>query len=170
MNNWYAVYTQPRWEVKVANSLTKNKVENYCPLNKIIHQENDRSKIIRVPLFDSYVFVKTNENELCYLKKVKGIINVVYWLEKPAVIKNAEIEIIKSFLSEHTNIELRKTEVNRNEREEINEPLIKEKDNSILSENKVKLVLPSLGYTLVAEGDKSNIILIKSSNHHKVVK
>ena len=32
---WYAVYTRPRWEKKVAEILTRRKIENYCPINKV---------------------------------------------------------------------------------------------------------------------------------------
>ena len=33
--NWYAVYTKSRCEKKVSASLTKKKIENYCPLNRV---------------------------------------------------------------------------------------------------------------------------------------
>ncbi len=31
---WYAVYTRPRWEKKVSESLKKMKIVDYCPLMK----------------------------------------------------------------------------------------------------------------------------------------
>jgi hypothetical protein len=48
---WYAVYTRPRWEKKVAEILTDKKIENYCPLNKVVRQWSDRKKIVHEPLF-----------------------------------------------------------------------------------------------------------------------
>ncbi|RYZ19047.1 MAG: antitermination protein NusG, partial [Chitinophagaceae bacterium] len=33
---WYAIYTKPRWEKKVAELLTRKGIENYCPLNKVV--------------------------------------------------------------------------------------------------------------------------------------
>jgi hypothetical protein len=44
--NWFAVYTKPRWEKKVAKILTTKGIENYCPLNKVQRQWSDRKKTI----------------------------------------------------------------------------------------------------------------------------
>lgn len=40
--------------------------------------------------------------------KTDGIMNFVYWLGKPAVIKDLEIDMIRRFLNEHTNVSLEK--------------------------------------------------------------
>src|SRR6476619_2013170 len=98
---WYAVYTRPRWEKKVAEILSRKKIENYCPLNKLLRQWSDRKKIVFEPLFTSYVFVKAAEKEHSEIRKIDGIINFVYWINKPAIIRNEEIESIKEFLKEY---------------------------------------------------------------------
>src|SRR4029077_16112 len=95
---WFAVYTRPRWEKKVAEILTRKKVENYCPLNKVLRQWSDRKKIVHEPLFTSYVFVRVSESEIMSLKRINGVTNLVYWLGKPAIIRDSEIETIKMFL------------------------------------------------------------------------
>src|SRR5215211_7314686 len=107
---WYAVYTRPKWEKKVAESLTRIEIENYCPLNKVMRRWSDRNKIVHEPLFTSYVFVRTTEKEHLQLKQTDGVLNLVHWLGKPAVIKDSEIEIIKKFLQEHMNVRLESTE------------------------------------------------------------
>ena len=94
---WYAVYTRPRWEKKVSDILTRRKIENYCPLNKVVRQWSDRKKVLHEPLFTSYVFVRISEPELNSLKQTVGVINLVYWLGKPAVIRDPEVEMIKRF-------------------------------------------------------------------------
>src|SRR4051812_47816627 len=98
---WYAVYTRPRWEKKVAEILSSKKIENYCPLNKVVRQWSDRKKIVHEPLFTSYVFVHVEDGKLGKLRQIDGIINMVYWLGKPAVIRDVEIETIKRFLNDH---------------------------------------------------------------------
>ena len=92
---WFAVYTRPRCEKKVAEILTRKKIENYCPINKVFRQWSDRKKVVYEPLFTSYVFVRISEREITSLKQSNGIINLVYWLGKPAVIHDSEIEVIK---------------------------------------------------------------------------
>ncbi|MES2849378.1 MAG: UpxY family transcription antiterminator, partial [Bacteroidota bacterium] len=111
---WYAVYTKPRWEKKVASLLSEKGIENYCPLNKVIKQWSDRRKVILEPVFKSYVFVKIDEANKWDLKKINGILNFVYWLGKPAIIKSAEIENIDSVINSYYDLKLEKTVVNPN--------------------------------------------------------
>src|ERR1700712_1703924 len=91
---WYAVYTKPRWEKKVAGILEENGIEYYCPLNKVVKQWSDRKKVVMEPIFKSYVFVRVPEKEKWDLRKIVGIINFVYWLGKPARIKDDDIHTI----------------------------------------------------------------------------
>src|SRR5579871_5196320 len=104
--NWYAIYTRPRWEKKVARTLEEKGIENYCPLNKVVKQWSDRKKVILEPVFKSYVFVRIGDDKKWELKKINGIVNFVYWLGKPAHIRDSEIINIKKFLNEFSNIEL----------------------------------------------------------------
>jgi transcription antitermination factor NusG len=150
---WYALYTRPRWEKKVADLLERKKVEVYCPLNKVHRQWADRRKMILEPLFPSYVFVYISEEEHRGMIETDGVINFVYWMDKPAVIRNEEIETIKKFLHEYDYVTLEKTEVNLNDQVRIiNGPLMMWEGNVVeIRTNTVKITLPSLGQTLVAE-------------------
>ncbi len=157
--HWYAVYTRPRWEKKVAELLSKKNIDNYCPLNKVKRQWSDRKKIVYEPLFTSYVFVNIDDAERTPTRQTDGILNFVYWLGKPAVIKNEEIELIKRFLNEYENVRVEKTEVNCNDKVRIlNGPLMLREGEVVEVRNKtVKVMLPSIGYNLIAEIEKANI-------------
>ena len=159
---WYAVYTRPRWEKKVAELLAKKKIENYCPLNKVRKQWSDRQKIVLEPLFTSYVFVRVSEAEHLPLRQTTGIINMVYWLGKPAVIRDAEIDIIKRFLNDHSYVQLERTRVNVNDIVRvINGPLMEHQGQVVAVKNKtVKIILPSLGYIMSAEVETANVEII----------
>ena len=159
---WYAVYTKARWEKKIAEILTHKKIENYCPLNKVVHQWSDRKKIVLEPLFTSYVFVKATEKMHSEIRKVSGVINFVYWLSKPAIIRNEEIDCIKNFLSDYNNVRLEKTRVSINDTVRvIKGPLMEYEGNVIAVKSKtVKIALPTLGYMMIAEVDKTSIKLV----------
>jgi transcription antitermination factor NusG len=159
---WYALYTRPRWEKKVADLLTRKKIENYCPVNRVYRQWSDRKKIVLEPLFTSYVFVNIDETEQLPVRTTDGVINFVYWLSKPAVIRNEEIETIKRFLNEHNNIQLEKIPVKLNDTVQIiGGPLMDQRGQVITIKNKtIKISLPSLGYLMVAEVETSNVELI----------
>lgn len=156
---WYAVYTKPRWEKKVAGLLTRKNIENYCPLNKVQKQWSDRKKIVMEPLFQSYVFVNVSSTEQLMVRETSGVLNFVYWLQKPAMIREEEIDVIKRFLNEYHNVQIEKSTVNLNDKVRIvGGPLMMREGNVLEIKNKtVKVLLPTMGYTLVAEIEKSNI-------------
>ncbi len=118
-DSWYAVYTRPRWEKKVAELLAKKRIEHYCPLNKVLKQWSDRKKIVEEPLFSSYVFVRIADADKWRIKEIDGILNYVYWLGKPAQIPNHEIETIKRFLNEHENVQVRSKALKANDQVKI---------------------------------------------------
>lgn len=158
-SKWYAVYTKPRWEKKVAEILTRKHIENYCPLNKVQRQWSDRKKIVMEPLFQSYVFVKISPDLSSVVRETSGVLNFVYWLQKPAVIRDEEIDVIKRFMNEYHNIQLERATVNLNDKVRIiGGPLMMREGNVLeVKHRTVKVLLPSLGYTLVAEIQKMNL-------------
>ena len=164
--NWYAVYTKPRWEKKIAEVLSKKNFENYCPLNRVQRQWHDRKKIIYEPLFTSYVFVRAEEKQQTEIKNVDGIINLVYWLKKPAIISNEEIDTIKMFLNDYGTVHLEKAEVNINDKVRILSGPLMNQEGSIISVGGklAKVSLPSLGYMMVAHVEKQNVKVIISKN------
>jgi transcription antitermination factor NusG len=165
--HWYAVYTKPRWEKKVAETMTKHSIENYCPLNKVLRQWHDRKKIVHEPLFTSYVFVRVEENRLNELRRIAGVLNLVYWLQKPAVIREEEITMIKKFMNQYTDVQLEKTLVSVNDIVRvINGPLMEQEGNVLAVRNRtVRISLPSLGYIMVAEVERQNIeVIVKQTN------
>ena len=103
---WYAVYTRPRWEKKVAALLLEKGIEHYCPINKVVKQWSDRKKVVFEPLFKGYVFVNLEDAKKWDVKKVSGILNFVYWLGKPAQIRDEEINIIRKFLNEFDDVQV----------------------------------------------------------------
>lgn len=97
---WYAVYTKPRWEKKIDSILIRKGIESWCPLQKTERQWSDRKKIIEDPLFKSYVFVHIDDTERARVLMTDGILNFVYYLGKPAVIRDEEVDNIKKYLAE----------------------------------------------------------------------
>jgi transcription antitermination factor NusG len=164
-NNWYVLYTKSRCEKKVADFLSKRNVENYCPLNRVYRQWSDRKKIVTEPLFNSYVFIHACEAELNTIKKLtSNIVNVVYWLGKPAIIRNEEIEQIRYFLNEYSNVTIEKQPVRMNEMVRIIKGPFRNLEGTVaaIKNNMLVLFLPTLGYKMMAEVNSSNIEIL----HH----
>lgn len=160
---WYAVYTKPRWEKKVAAILTRKGIENYCPLNKVLKQWHDRKKMVEEPLFTSYVFVCISPSAVAEVKKTDGVLNFVYWLGKPAVIRQEEILSIKSFLGHYKQVSLEKTSIRTDDRVQIiHGPLLHHEGTVVEVHRKtIKVLLPTLGYALTAQVEKEHVVVLE---------
>lgn len=159
---WYAIYTKPRWEKKVTETLKGTGINAYCPINTVVRQWSDRKKVVQEPLFTSYVFVRVREDQISFTKKVNGVLNYVYWLGKPAVIRDEEIEAIEEFLSTHKNVKLEKASFSMNETIRITSGSLINKEGKVVAikNNTIKIALPSLGYVLYAEVTKSDVVKV----------
>jgi transcription antitermination factor NusG len=159
--HWYAVYTRPRWEKKVFRLLCDKGIEAYCPLNRVRKKWSDRIKWVEEPLFKSYVFVKIGENETMQVRMISGIVNFVYWLGKPAIVKNKEIEDIRKFLNEHDEVEAVPLDLKAESLIRIRQGALMDKKGKVVKvfNNKVRVVIESIGYSLVATIDRANVSL-----------
>lgn len=159
--NWYAVYTKPQSEKKVAASLTKKKLEVLVPMVYTKTKTFRRNKFVFEPLFKSIVFVYATQTETQILKQTGGVINLLYWLGKPAVIDSSEINAIREFTENYRNIRLEPTSVNNEEEvNNYNGSSISIEGKLYAVKNKVvKVKLPSLGYYLTAELEEESIFV-----------
>lgn len=159
---WYAVHTRPRWEKKVALLLQERGIENYCPLNKVVRQWSDRKKTILEPLFKGYVFVKVQEPAKWELLTVNGIVNYVYWLGKPARIRESEIDTIRRFLHEFEDIEVAENDMKVNKTVQVKQGVLMNYRGIVLElhGNRAKVRIESMGIQLSAYFDKKNLELV----------
>lgn len=149
--NWYVLYTRPQCEKKVAALLTKKRLEYFIPQVCVQEQKTWRNKALFRPLFKSYVFVHVTAEQAALLAHADGVINLLHWLGKPAVINEAEINDIKEFTNGYQHINLEKLAVNSDVKEgSIYRSLYEMEGNVIAVQNKaIKINLPSLGYAMV---------------------
>lgn len=159
--NWYAVYTKPRWEKKVYGRLIGKEIEAYCPLNKVRKKWSDRVKWVEEPLFKSYVFVRVSESGLPDVRLVNGVVNFVYWLGKPAMVKDSEIEIVRKFLNEYNDVIAIPLGLQADSKITIRQGALMNKTATVIKvlKNKVQVRLESIGFSLVAVIDRSNVVI-----------
>ena len=153
LRNWYAVYTKPEKEKIVSSIFIKKGFECFCPMINTIKGKSNNKKAVYEPLFISYVFVYLSEADISTVKSIPGVVNVLYWKSKPAIIKSPEIEAIRNFTTNYINIKLIKATVNMNEGIRVkDDPTFSFNDNLVsVKYQTVKVNLPSLGYTMIAE-------------------
>lgn len=143
---WYAVYTKPRWEKKVAAALCQQGVEAYCPLNRVVKQWSDRKKTVELPLFTSYVFVCAEEGQKEVIRRTAGVINFVYWNGKPALLRDEEIAAVREFVEKYQNIALEPLELREGSTIQIPEGIFKGQTGEVLrvEKKRVEIILHPL--------------------------
>jgi transcription antitermination factor NusG len=76
---WFAVQTRPRHEKKVSAELHEKGVSAFLPLVSRTRQWSDRSRVVEMPLFPQYVFVRiaqTLQTRVSVLR-TNGVMNFV---------------------------------------------------------------------------------------------
>jgi transcription antitermination factor NusG len=149
MKRWYVAYTKLGHEKKVTEILGRKKVENYCPLNTITHLWSDQ--VVRACLFKSNIFIRVCESELERLYHTDGVINIVHRLGKPAVINDSEIDSIKQFLKQFSNVKLEKISMDLKQGTPLT--VVPGNGDDQLQEQKqpARVILPAMGYILHSE-------------------
>ena len=99
MKKWFILYTKPNQEIKVADQLKGMNIKSFCPTVTIIKNYSDRKKKILKPLLPSYVFVNIEEAKRNDVFSAFGIVRYMFWLGKPAIVRESEIELMKQYLS-----------------------------------------------------------------------
>jgi transcription antitermination factor NusG len=101
--NWYAVQTRARHEKAVAYRLCERGVTTFLPTVREVHRWNDRKKIVDIPLFSCYLFVKlmpSNQERQRVLRteSVLGLVGDLHGMGTP--IPNEQIDAVRILVNE----------------------------------------------------------------------
>ena len=159
IKNWYALYTKPKHEKKALERLANRGYEVYCPMINTIKQWSDRKKKISVPLIPSYIFIKVSEIERSLVLNDPSILNYIFWLGKPAIIRNEEIDRLKGLISNEIIQEFEIRHLKVGEKININKGFLIEKNATIkkVTNNHVYTELKELGVVIILK--KTDLIL-----------
>lgn len=102
---WYALYTRHQHEKTVAHILTNKGFETLLPLYAVTRRWKDRSKLLYLPLFPCYVFLKGGLERRRDIMTTPGIHSLVCNAGKPAAIAPAEIRAIRQAVESGCRLE-----------------------------------------------------------------
>jgi len=88
---WYALYTAPRAEKKVAERFTESGIEHYLPIQKVMRKWSDRMKEVEVPVVNGYIFVYISELQFKAVLNTYGAIQFVREFGKPVPIPDKQL-------------------------------------------------------------------------------
>jgi transcription antitermination factor NusG len=92
---WWVLYTRHQHEKTVAEMLSAKGFEVFLPLYESIRRWKDRSKMLTLPLFPCYVFVRGGLNRRLQVVTTPGIHMILFHGEQVAIIPESEIQAIR---------------------------------------------------------------------------
>ncbi|MDN3668137.1 UpxY family transcription antiterminator [Echinicola jeungdonensis] len=117
--HWFVMYTAPRAEKKVAQRLREKNVEVFLPMITEIRQWSDRKKKVERPLFNGYLFVKTDKARLWESLQVQGAVKFVNFSGDHAIVRQQEIDAIQRIITTGVAVEVETTEIEEGEQVKI---------------------------------------------------
>ena len=150
-SKWHVLYTKPRHEIKALERLAQKGFEVYCPMKTTLKQWSDRKKKVSAPLLPSYIFTKITEKKRAIPLTDPSVLNYIFWLGKPAIVRDSEIDTLKGIINKEKVQEFEIIKLKTGDKIEIKKGLIKSKNAIIrtVSNNYVTAELKELGMTIV---------------------
>ena len=136
---WYVAYTHSRSEKKVQNYFEDIlKLESYLPLVNVKRQWSDRVKWVELPLFTSYVFVKTTADNLHELANVFGVARFLSFEGRFAAVRDEEIDLIKKILKDGEEVSVEPRRFIRGQKVIVTEGAFEGLEGTLMTEHNTK--------------------------------
>jgi transcription antitermination factor NusG len=94
-HHWWAIYTRHQHEKVVADVLSAKGFQVFLPLYDSIRRWKDRQKLLSLPLFPCYVFVRGGLNRPFQILSTPGVHMALTHGDRIAVIPEKEIDAIR---------------------------------------------------------------------------
>jgi transcription antitermination factor NusG len=102
---WWVLYTRHQHEKAVAEMLSAKDFEVFLPLYESMRRWKDRSKMLTLPLFPCYVFVRGGLNRRLQVVTTPGIHMILFHGEHVATVPETEILAIRKAVEGHFRVE-----------------------------------------------------------------
>lgn len=103
--NWYALYTKHQHEKTAFESLSKKGFEVLLPLYKTKRKWKDRTKIVFLPVFPCYLFLRANLVRKLEILKTPGIFWFVENGGSACEVPEQDIEAIRKITAGYAQVE-----------------------------------------------------------------
>lgn len=95
--HWFALLTRSNFEQMVFDQITRKKMAAFLPKTKKLSRRKNRKKVIEVPLFPGYLFVKSSMDPACQLKVLKtlGVVRFLGSQQGPIPVPETQIHSLQ---------------------------------------------------------------------------
>lgn len=104
-SSWWAIYTRHQHEKVVADTLSSKGFDVFLPLYESLRRWKDRQKLISLPLFPCYVFVRGGSGHRLPILTTPGVYMILSRGEQVAVIPDEEIRAIRQTVEGNFRVE-----------------------------------------------------------------
>jgi len=106
VERWYVAFTRPRHEKGAARWLEGLDVEVYLPLQRKVRRYRSRKKVVDLPLFPRYLFVRTTLEPAHHIQilRTPGVLGLVSFNGTPQPVEDTEIESLKILVSNGSHL------------------------------------------------------------------
>jgi len=102
---WWALYTRHQHEKAVAEMLVAKGFDIFLPLYESTRRWKDRRKVISLPLFPCYVFVRGGLDRRLHVVATPGVHMVLRRGDQVAIVPDREIEAIQRAVTSSLQVE-----------------------------------------------------------------
>jgi len=102
---WYALYTAPRHEKRLAQQIQQRSISCFLPLYRSLRRWKDRRKALDLALFPGYIFVRIGLQSRLQVLQLPGAVRIVTFNGQPAALPDNEIEALRNRLASSAKIE-----------------------------------------------------------------
>jgi transcription antitermination factor NusG len=102
---WHAVYTKHQHERKASELLRGKGFEVFLPLYRTEHRWKDRTKVVSLPLFPGYLFLRTSFDRKLEILQTPGVFWLVESGGRPCAIPDSEIEAVRKITQSSAKVE-----------------------------------------------------------------
>jgi transcription antitermination factor NusG len=102
---WYALYTFPNFEKRVASDLESREIESFLPLYSSLRRWKDRRIRLTFPLFPGYVFVRIALQNRLRVLQIPNVVRLIGFGGSPTPLPDVDVEILRSGLGSNLQAE-----------------------------------------------------------------
>ena len=103
--SWWALYTRHQHEKVVADLLSAKGFETFLPLYNSVRNWKDRRKVLSLPLFPCYVFVRSSMERKLQVLSTPGVHMVLSRGDKVANVPESEILAVRRAVDGYFDVE-----------------------------------------------------------------
>lgn len=164
--NWKVLYVASRSEKRVSQRLKDLGLNAYAPLRTEKRKWSDRLKTVSIPMISGYVFVQVTDKDRDLVFKAQGVLNFVRYNGGDALVRDIEIEALKSIEEKGYFVEGAFSQsFKEGEKVMIKYGPFKGLEGSVKSvanENIYRISIESIGYALTVKVPEE--VLVKGNN------